>query len=110
MREARANDYGYYRYNFLLRELGEPRKREEIFEARSLVRYVTQIKVPVFIAHGENDRTVDSSQSHRLVKDLAKSGVPHETMFVRGERHGFDYDKNRIKLYERIESFLKKNI
>jgi dipeptidyl aminopeptidase/acylaminoacyl peptidase len=68
------------------------------------------IKVPVFVAHGEADRVATASQSHRLVKALAQSGVPHETLFVDDEGHGFTTMKNRVELYQRIESFLKKNL
>jgi dipeptidyl aminopeptidase/acylaminoacyl peptidase len=69
-----------------------------------------RIRIPVFIAHGGDDRVADSSQSRRLAKILKKAGTPHETMFEGEEGHGFYTLKNRIELYQRIEAFLKKNI
>jgi dipeptidyl aminopeptidase/acylaminoacyl peptidase len=69
-----------------------------------------QIKIPVFIAHGGADLNADPSQSHRLAKALTKAGVPCETMFESDEGHGFYTLKNRVELYRRIESFLKKHL
>lgn len=110
MKEAHANDPDSSRYDYLLRELGDPKKHQEQFEAMSPILSAAQIKIPVFIAHGEEDQVADSGQSHRLAKVLAKAGVPCETMFASGEAHGFSSLKNRVELFTRIESFLKKNL
>ncbi|MDP2138045.1 MAG: alpha/beta fold hydrolase, partial [Candidatus Didemnitutus sp.] len=110
MREARNLDPDPYRYEQLLRMLGDPRKLQEKFEAMSPFHSVSQIKVPVFVAHGGDDRVADSSQSRRLTKALTKARVPHETMFRTDEGHGFSELKNRVELYERVESFLKKHL
>ena len=110
MKEARANDPDSARYDYLLRNLGNPKQQQEKFDAMSPLLAVARIKVPVFVAHGEDDPVADSSQSHRLVKALAKAGVPYEKMFASGEAHGFSSLKNRVELFTRIESFLKKNL
>ena len=110
MREARRNDPDSYRYERLLRELGNPKEQQEKFEALSPLQSADQIRIPVFIAHGGEDRIADSNQSHRLVRILKKANVPHETMFESQEGHGFLTLKNRVELYERIEAFLKKHI
>ncbi len=110
MKEARANDPDSSRYDQLLRELGDPKKQQEKFEAMSPILSAAQVKIPVFIAHGEEDPVADSSQSHRLARALTKAGVPVETMFANGEAHGFSSLKNRVELYQRIETFLKKNL
>ena len=110
MRDARRNDPDAYRYELLLRELGDPKVQHEKFEAMSPLQSADRIKIPVFIAHGGEDRVADSSQSHRLAKILKKSGTPHETMFKGAEGHSFYTLKNRIELYQRIEEFLKKNL
>ncbi|MBL9217407.1 MAG: S9 family peptidase [Opitutaceae bacterium] len=110
MKEARAGDPDSSRYDQLLRDLGDPKKQQDKFEAMSPILSAEQIKIPVFIAHGEEDQVADASQSHRLAKALAKAGVPHEKMFASGEAHGFASLKNRVELYQRIESFLKKHL
>jgi dipeptidyl aminopeptidase/acylaminoacyl peptidase len=110
IREAKTYDTESYRHDWLARTLGDPRKERAKFEAMSPFASVGQIRIPVFVAHGEADPIADSSQSHRLVKALAKNGIPYETLFQRDEGHGFYSLKNRVELYERIELFLKKNL
>lgn len=110
LREARRNDPDSYRYERLLRELGDPKVQREKFEAMSPLRSADKIKIPVFIAHGGEDKVVDSSQSKVLAKTLKQAGLPVETMFESWEGHGFYTLKNRVELYERIESFLKQHL
>lgn len=97
-------------YARLIHELGDPKQNQERFEAMSPINFADKIKIPVFIAHGESDSVVASSQSHRLARALDQSGVPHETMFETWEGHGFLSLRNQAELYRRIEAFLKKNI
>lgn len=110
MREAHRNNPDSFSYDFLRLGLGDPAKQAEKFEAMSPVRSVDKIHIPIFVAHGGDDRTVDSSQSTRLVKALKQAGVPCETMFEKWEGHGFYTLKNRVELYTRIEAFLRKNL
>ncbi len=103
----RSNPLAYER---LIRQLGDPKLQKEKFDALSPILSAAKIKIPVFIAHGEDDHVVAASQSHRLAAILRKAGVPYETMFETWEGHGFSTLKNRAELYERIDAFLKKNL
>lgn len=109
LKDDRTND-NIYRYEWLRRDLGDPRTDREKFEAISPYRHVGRIKVPVFVAHGEADRNAETSQSRRLVRALKSAGVPHETLFLSEEAHGLALMKNRVELYTRIEAFLKKHL
>lgn len=108
--DARQDDPVRYRFDRLVKVIGDPRTQEEKFEAMSPIHFAAEIKIPVFIAHGEEDRVADTGQSRRLARSLEKAGVPHETLFLRDEGHGFAAMKNRVELYGRIEAFLKKNL
>ena len=88
--------------------MGDPIAQQAKFDAIPPINATDSIKIPVFIAHGEDDRRVDSSQSHRLAGLLSARGIPTEALFVSNEGHGFGKFSNRVELYERIESFLKK--
>ncbi len=94
----------------LRRFLGDPKTNSEKFEAISPLHSAAQIKVPVFVAHGKSDAVASVEQSERLVAELKKNGVPHETYFQRGEGHGMADLEHRIKLYTQIEAFLAKNL
>jgi len=109
LRDDRANDNDF-RLAWLRRDLGDPKVNREKFDAISPYLHVAQIKCPVFIAHGEEDRNADTSQSRRLVKALAKAGVPHETMFVPDEGHGLAAQKHRTEFFTRLEAFLRRNL
>jgi dipeptidyl aminopeptidase/acylaminoacyl peptidase len=41
---------------------------------------------------------------------MKKSGNSPVTFYKWGERHGFQYEANRIKYYEKVLSFLNDNI
>lgn len=110
LRETRRNAADSYHYERLFRDLGDPKSNREKFTAMSPLLSADKIKIPVFIAHGGEDKVVDSDQSHRLAKLLRQNGTPVETMFEKWEGHGFYTLENRVELYERIEAFLKKHI
>jgi dipeptidyl aminopeptidase/acylaminoacyl peptidase len=110
MKEDRDDNNNQFRYEWFRQDLGDPAKNREKFEAMSPIHAVAQIKIPVFVAHGNDDRNADTEQSRRLVKALKDEGVPVEAMFVPEEAHGFAEIQHRIELYTRIEAFLKKNL
>jgi len=64
--------------------------------------------VPVFVSHGRDDDNVDVGQATRLISELEKYHVPHESYIVGSEGHGMHYFSNRLEQYERIEAFLAK--
>lgn len=108
-KEDQANG-NLFRFEWLRRNIGDPKQQREKFEAMSPYHSVAQIKAPVFVAHGKEDTNADTDQSRRLVKALKKAGVPYEAMFISNETHGFAELKHRVELFTRIEAFLKKNI
>jgi acetyl esterase/lipase len=110
MREMRRGGEVSYSYDWMVRKLGDPKQMQEKFDSISPLKEAGKIRIPVFIVHGEADNVTDSNQSRRLAKILAGAGVPHETLFVHDEGHGFFSMKNRVELYHRMEAFLKKNL
>jgi acetyl esterase/lipase len=102
-----AGDPEYLR---LMRKLGDPKKEPEKFDAISPVRHVDQIRVPVFVNHGGYDPISDITQSTRLISELEKNHVPHESLIVTEEGHGMAELSDRVDLYTRIEAFLAKNM
>ena len=94
----------------LLRELGDPKKEREHFDKISPINHVSEIKIPIFIAHGKSDKNVSVKQSRQLQKALKKQGVPHKTFYRSQEGHGFFKLKNRVELYEQIEEFLEEHL
>jgi dipeptidyl aminopeptidase/acylaminoacyl peptidase len=74
------------------------------------VNLAGRIKVPVFLAAGGQDERAPIAHSERMEQALRTAGVPVETLFVRTEGHGFYTQEHQQAFYERLLSFLDKNI
>jgi len=48
------------------------------------------------------------TRSTRLVSELEKHNVPHESYIVGSEGHGMHYFRDRVEQYTKIEAFLAK--
>lgn len=97
----------YYR---LIRKLGDPKQQKEKFDAISPGRHTDQIQVPVFVAGGTDDHTVEIEQSRHLMSAMDKNHKPYEKLIVREEGHGMHHLNHEVELYSRIETFLAKNL
>ncbi|WP_141735100.1 alpha/beta hydrolase family protein [Oligoflexus tunisiensis] len=82
---------------------------EDDLKKRSALYNIDQIKVPIFIAHGKDDRRVPFSNAEELRKALEKAGKPFEWMAKDSEGHGFSQDANRYEFYLRLAQFLEKH-
>jgi dipeptidyl aminopeptidase/acylaminoacyl peptidase len=110
IQDKKYNQYDSPAFGWLMRKLGNPKQQREKFDAISPGRHVDQIRVPVFVAAGKEDQTVDIEQSRALISALNKYQVPHEKLFASDEAHGMAHLDNRVELYTRIEAFLAKNL
>lgn len=99
-----------YRYAWLRRDFGDPEKDRAKFDAMSPLQAVTNVRIPIFVAHGKEDRNADTDQSRSLVRTLKKAGVPHEAWFIPDEAHGLSELAHRTELFTRVEAFLKKHL
>lgn len=90
-----------------LREwLGNPQQ----LGAMSPVNLAAQIKVPVFLAAGGEDKRAPIQQTKRMEAALNKAGVPVETLYYSTEGHGFYTDPHRREYYTKLLAFLAKNL
>jgi dipeptidyl aminopeptidase/acylaminoacyl peptidase len=97
-------------YGRRIKKLGDPKKEPEKFAAMSPINFVDKIRVPVFVAGGKDDQTVEIRQSKRLISALDKYKVPYEKLFAGEEGHGMRHLKNEVELYDRIVVFLDKHL
>lgn len=110
LRDRKFNQFDDPGYSYLARYLGDPKKEQEKFTAISPVRHVAKVRVPVFVAHGKDDFIAPVTESRRLVSELKKHNLEHETLFVGDEGHGMGNLDNQVELYGRIEAFLAKHL
>jgi dipeptidyl aminopeptidase/acylaminoacyl peptidase len=97
-------------YERLTDMLGTSAEARRHLEDISPLEHADQIRVPVLIAHGTEDKVVDVAQSKKLAAALKKRGVPCETFFRPLEAHGFYDLRDRVAFYHRVEAFLAANV
>ncbi len=76
----------------------------------SSLSHLDRVHVPVFVVHRGDDPVADIGQSTRLLSELEKNHVPHETLIVGFEGHGMHHADNQLAPYIRIEAFFEKNL
>lgn len=110
VKAEKFDQYDLPYYGRMIKKLGDPRIESAKYEAMSPLKHVQKVRVPVFVAGGKDDQTVEIGQSKTLISELEKYGVPYEKHFVGGEGHGMAYLKNEVELYDRVLAFLDKNL
>ncbi|PCH59624.1 MAG: hypothetical protein COC19_06855 [SAR86 cluster bacterium] len=93
--------------SYLARTLGDD---EQELRELSPVYHADKITVPVFLAHGGQDRRVPDFHAKDLRKALAENGMEAEWLLKRGEGHGFYDTDNRVEFYEKALSFFDRHI
>ena len=68
------------------------------------------IKVPVMLVHGKDDKTADFNQFKVMEAALKAAGNPAQVMLADGEGHGFVKPENRAEMYRKMEACLAKYI
>lgn len=66
---------------------GTPDELPEEYKKRSAVCWADEIKVPLFIGHGDDDWRVDVSDSIRMDELLTSAGKPHKLKIYPGADH-----------------------
>ncbi|MFZ1946370.1 MAG: S9 family peptidase [bacterium] len=88
------------------KRIGNPETETEFLKSRSPLFRVDQIKIPMLIAHGENDPRVKQAESDQIVNVMREKGLYVEYMVFPDEGHGLAKPDNRIKFYAAAEKFL----
>lgn len=86
---------------------GEAMQDKEVRKANSPVHVADNIKVPVFLAHGDLDENVQFDQFLRMKRALKKAGVKTTSMKFEQEDHYLSRQENREKFFVGMEKFLK---
>jgi dipeptidyl aminopeptidase/acylaminoacyl peptidase len=105
MRMTDQRSRSSFAYRWQRKHLGNDKEAIARF---SPIHYTDAIKIPIFIAHGQDDPNVDISQSVRLERALKSRGVPHETYYEKDSGHGFAEAEAQRRYLERLDGFLAK--
>lgn len=80
------------------------------FDAVSPEKHAAQIRVPVLLAHGTDDRRVPIGHSKRMAAALKAANVSVETRWYEGENHGLSRIANIGSFELMLLDFLDRNI
>jgi len=82
-------------------------RKEDLFAARSAIRWADELKVPLLIMHGGADKGVDPDQSLSLAQKLQKQGTTYELIIYAGDGHvlrnnQLDRDQRAVAWFRRF--------
>jgi dienelactone hydrolase len=75
-------------------------------EKVSPLAHAADIRIPLLLAHGKDDKRVPPSQSTKLHEALQRAGKAHEYVLYPEEGHGFAKPENAVDFLTRVERFL----
>jgi dienelactone hydrolase len=87
--------------------IGDPRKDEALLAAASPLKRVAELKIPVLLTHGGNDRRVPIEHAREFARAARAAGLAIEFHEYPQEGHGFFSPANRADHYRRLEKFLE---
>ena len=88
------------------RMMSTPSASREAYRAGSPIWDVENIRKPLLIVHGLEDRTVHPYQSEELVEALDRAGKTYEYKTYADEGHGIHWLANELDFHRRLEIFL----
>ena len=99
-----------FRRHNLSQLLGDERADAEMLRRFSPINRVAEIKVPLFLAHGKEDRRVDIAHTERFATAAREAGLPVEMLAFSNEGHGFSSPRNHARYLEALAGFLQRHL
>ena len=90
--------------------VGDPDQDYAEMRRFSPVYRADEIRVPIFLAHGEWDRTVDLDHMIRMKLALDLANTPVEATIYGKMRHGFDSRESAVRHWLKLYGFLSKHL
>lgn len=82
----------------------------QAYRERSPIYYADQIRRPLAVFQGAEDRVVPPNQSETIVEALRRKGVPCVYRLYPGEGHGFRKAETLTDYLQTVEAFLKEHV
>jgi len=89
-----------------LATMGDPVKNKALYEERSPINYIDQIKAPLMLLAGGHDPRCPKSETQQVVDAIKKRGGTVDYKIYENEGHGFARVENQIDAYKRVADFL----
>ena len=89
-----------------LATMGDIVKNKALYEERSPINFIDQIKAPLLLLAGGHDPRCPKSETQQVVEAIKKRGGTVESKVYENEGHGFARVENQIDAYRRVADFL----
>jgi dipeptidyl aminopeptidase/acylaminoacyl peptidase len=89
-----------------LATMGDVVKNKALYEDRSPINFIDQIKAPLLLLAGEHDPRCPKSETQQVVDAIKKQGGTVDYKIYENEGHGFARVENQIDAYKRVADFL----
>jgi dipeptidyl aminopeptidase/acylaminoacyl peptidase len=89
-----------------LATMGDPVKNKTLYEERSPINYIDQIKAPLLLLAGGHDPRCPKTETEQVVEAIKKRGGTVDYKIYDNEGHGFARVENQIDAYKRVGDFL----
>lgn len=89
-----------------LATMGDPVKNKALYEERSPINYIDQIKAPLLLLAGGHDPRCPKTETEQVVEAIKKRGGTVDYKIYDNEGHGFARVENQIDAYKRVGDFL----
>jgi dipeptidyl aminopeptidase/acylaminoacyl peptidase len=90
--------------------IGDPKADAAAFDRMSVVARAAELKVPVLLAYGAQDRRVPREHGDLLREALKAQGRDPEWIVYAEEAHGWLKPANRLDFAERLRAFLSRHL
>jgi dipeptidyl aminopeptidase/acylaminoacyl peptidase len=106
--EALVKHTHKFEARYLDRLVGPYPEKKALYDARSPIYHVDQIKCPIILLQGDEDAIVPPAQSTLMYESLLKRGIPTAYLLFKGEQHGFRQSANIKRSIEAEAYFFSK--
>jgi dipeptidyl aminopeptidase/acylaminoacyl peptidase len=89
-----------------LATMGDVVKNKALYEDRSPINFIDQIKAPLLLFAGGHDPRCPKSETQQVVDAIKKRGGTVDSKIYENEGHGFARVENQIDAYKRVADFL----
>jgi dipeptidyl aminopeptidase/acylaminoacyl peptidase len=93
-----------------LATMGDLEKNKSLYEDRSPINFIEQVKAPLLLLAGGNDPRCPKTEAQQVVDAIKKRGGVAEYKVYENEGHGFARVENQIDAYKRASDFLKARV
>jgi dipeptidyl aminopeptidase/acylaminoacyl peptidase len=93
-----------------LATMGDPEKNKALYEDRSPINFIDQVKAPLLVLAGGHDPRCPKTEAQQVADAIKKKGGVVELKIYENEGHGFSKIENQIDAYKHVADFLKAHV